>query len=166
MTEEAPKLRFTMIPPRIEFKSHPIRLGIRRVTAHHWWISRAGEEVGELEYKDGKWIARSGEMDEVADKGRVLCYTGYQFPYPSFRTAALSLTRLHRVTECTNGVADRGDARVLRTFVGGHSFVILLGQEGESLYQKFSTGPDMSDELQAILRKVNVRVQNWKRENP
>jgi hypothetical protein len=54
---------------------------------------------------------------------------------------------------------------MLATSVAGQQFVVLLGKEGEQLYQRFYADSDMSDEQQAVLRKVNTRVQNWKKEN-
>lgn len=154
----------TIIPQNQYFKSHPIRLGLKRAYRKGWWVSRDGVVIGEVDQKDEGWVATRGSV-EVRD-GKNILFKRYTLPREpsSFRTAVLSLARIE-LGNSSGGVGDRGELRALSTNVDHHEFLVLLEKDREHLFKPVYGSSVTNDKDQAILRKVKARVTKWKKEN-
>jgi len=138
---------------------HPVRLGMRRVRPNAWWLSRKGHVVGEVRRDSEGWIAKQGSEGETDDGRKVLILGRFwEQRHQSFIAAALSVTRLEGVWASSDGPQDFGDVRMLRLNVASQWYTVLLKGDDRYIYQDFTIPDKLTDEGQAIVRRVLSEV--------
>ena len=143
-------------------KWHPVRLGMRRVGANAWWISREGVVVGEVRFDDDLWIARKGHERVLEDGRNALLFDDFGGQrHGGFRAAVLSVARVRRLWASSDGPQDLGDVRALRVNVVGRWYTVLLRKDERYIYEDHTIKENLTDEEQAVLRRVLTEVDAW-----
>lgn len=145
---------------------HPVRLGMRRVRPHVWWISREDEVVGEVVFTKEGWISRQGRVRVLDDGRNALAFDSFgHVRHPSFVSAAVRVSRLEGIWADSDGPQDLGDARVLRVCVATRWYTVLLQRGERYIYEDHTIPDDLTDEQQVRLQRVLVEVDRWEAEN-
>jgi hypothetical protein len=107
----------------------PVRLGMRRVRKGAWWITRGGEEVGEVSRVEGGWESYPGRMGETEGGVRALMLdrAGVRL-HGSFVGAALRVGRLRGLWSAR--VQDYGAVRMVRVSVSGRWYAVVWDGHG------------------------------------
>ena len=138
---------------------HPVRLGLKRVRPNAWHLSREEVVLGEVCRHGDGWTAARGELGVTPDGRNVLWFDRCgEHHYDSFVAAALSVSRMKNVWASSDGPQDFGEVRMLRLNVASQWYTVLLKGDDRYIYQDFTIPDKLTDEGQAIVRRVLSEV--------
>lgn len=130
---------------------HPIRLEAKRVSNKTYEIFRAGELRGTIKELVDGW--------KVDVEGRNVHYARHRTS--SFKTAALSLCRLH-MTASSDGPQDHGEIRTIRVNVASVWYTVMFHKHGTWVSQDSFGFDSLNDLQQARLRTVIAEAEKFK----